>query len=707
MTANGGRPAPLPPACAAAEEVLERTIGDTIPVEEAGIPSHARVGMVEHLAVCGRCAALRDAIRTTGDSLRAELVPDAAAEHEADRALAGRVMTALNALPTGRVRSIRDGRSRRNLRLAGAAAALVAGVAGFAAWRRGAPAALPSEDPVEGYALAAPHVPGYDGPRFENVTPGSGIVAAPMRGRPDSKDWMVETTGHGVCAFDADQDGDPDLFFPGAAALVEGERSTETWRFYRNDGDFRFTDVTRESGLSADVWGCGAVAGDVDGDGDLDLFVACLGENRLFLNEGGLRFRDATASAGVAGGADEWSTSAAMADFDGDGALDLFVTNYANMRRFMQDTRSGRSCTWRSLPVACGPAPLEPQRNRVFLNRGDGTFADASEKCLPPNLRRYSFQAVVSDYDDDGDPDVYVAADAQKNLLLLNDGKGRFLDAAVESGCATDAQGVEQASMGVAAGDADGDGRMDLFVTNFSHEMNTLYRGVGSSGAAVFADVSGASGAGRPGFLTLGWGASFADLDSDGDLDLVYANGHLYPDVRIAAPDTTYRQHVAFLRNDGAARFAEASSDAGAVAVPRAHRGLAVADLDGDGRRDLVLTVLDGAPVILRNDGRGAGEAVTLTLERTGRRDAAGARVTAVVVSPSGARRTLVRDVVRGSSLGCGEDPRVHLGLGAGGRIASLAVRWPWGATESIVPPAEGGGAFVVTEGSGAARAAR
>ncbi|MCG3133076.1 MAG: hypothetical protein HMLKMBBP_00168 [Planctomycetes bacterium] len=689
---------PRPPACAAAERVLERTIGDTIPVEEAGVPSHERVAMVEHLAACPDCAALRDELRATADLLRAELVPDAASEHEADRALVARVMSAL---PAGRVTPMR----RAGLRAAAAAAAVLAAVAGWAAWNSGTVGPATPEDPVEGYALAAPHVPGYDGPQFANVTRGSGITAAPLRGRLDSKDWMVETTGHGACAFDADGDGDLDLFFPGAAALVGGERVGETWRLYRNDGGFRFTDVSRQSGLRADAWGCGAVAGDVNGDGRLDVYVACLGRNRLFLNEGGMRFREASEGAGIGGGEDEWSTSAAMSDFDGDGDLDLYVANYANMHRFMQESAHGRSCTWRSLPVACGPAPLEPQRDRVYLNRGDGTFDDATDACLPPHLRRWSFQAVVADYDDDGDPDVYVAADAQKNVLLLNDGRGRFRDAAVESGCASDGQGAEQASMGVAAGDADGDGRTDLFVTNFSHETNILYRSMGATGAPVFADVTSASGVGRPGFLTLGWGASFADLDNDGDLDLAYANGHLYPDVRAAAPDTTYRQHTAVMRNDGTGRFTEVSSDAGDVAVPRAHRGLLAADLDDDGHLDLVLTVLDGAPVVLRNDGRGSGGAALVRVLRKDGAVAVGAKVTAVTEAADGARGTIVRDVRIGSSFGGSEDTRVHLGLGSGGRLRRLSVRWPWGATETFEVPAEAAGdarvAWTATEGTG------
>jgi hypothetical protein len=672
--------------CEDAVAFLETTVGDTVAPAEVGLDAAARAALVEHLAGCAACVAVRDEIRGGADALAALLAPPAGvpADPAADARLADAVLARVAPAPR------RIPASRLWLRAAGV---LVACAAGTAAWRAlhgpggtagtDAPPA-PGPGPVADYRLAPPHVADYAGPRFADVTDRAGIAKSDHTGREGTKDWMVETIGHGAAAFDMDGDGDLDLFVPDGNRLSPEERVADTWRLYRNDGGLRFTDVTRDSGLETDAWGSGAVAGDVDADGRPDLFVPCFGRNRLYRNLGGGRFLETTDDGGVAGTEDEWSTAAAMGDLDGDGDLDLYVANYADMRRFMSEAGGPRTCKWRGLDVACGPQPLDPQKDRLYLNRGDGTFEDVSAERLPP-FRRYSFQPVIVDLDGDGALDVYVAADAQPNVLLRNDGTARFRDVAVEGGAATNVDGKEQAGMGVASGDLDGDGRPDLFVTNFSHESNCLYRAVGGPGRPLFGDATRATGLERPSYFTLGWGASLADLDSDGDLDLAYANGHLYPGVDRGATDTTYAQHAALFENDGTGRLREVSSDAGDVAVPRVHRGLLVADLDDDGHLDLFLTVLNGRAVVLRNDGRGAGQSVRLVLRRRdGRTEAAGARVTAKVVAPGAPPRTIVRDLLLGSSFGSSEDPRVHLGLGTAGAVESFSVRWPGGAEESF-----------------------
>ncbi|MCE9636464.1 MAG: CRTAC1 family protein, partial [Planctomycetes bacterium] len=439
-----------------------------------------------------------------------------------------------------------------------------------------------------------------------------------------------------------------------------------------------------------------------------DIYVPCFGKNHLFHNLGGGKFVDVTAKAGVAGAESEWSTAGAMGDIDGDGDLDLYVCNYADMRRYMVEARGPRDCKWREMPVACGPLPLEAQRDRLFVNRGDGTFTDATDERMAI-IRRYSFQAVMLDFDRDGAIDIYVACDAQPNLLFRNDGKGRFTEVGIESGVAVSASGIEQASMGVAAGDVDDDGKLDLFVTNFSHESNCLYRNVGVP-TTLFGDSTAAAGLDAPSQMTLGWGASFSDLDNDGDVDLVYANGHLYPGVEKNVPETTYAQHIGVFRNDGKGRFQEISADTGEALRPRVHRGVIAADFDDDGATDLFATVLNDRAVLLRNDGRGVGKSVRFILRRRGGTvEGAGSRLTADVDGVPG-RKQIVRDLALGSSFGSSEDPRLAVGLGSAGRITGVRVRWPGAGDDSVLPPEgsrgfEPGAVYTVVEGQ--ARAVR
>jgi hypothetical protein len=684
--------------CDEAVRWIDATVGGTVPGDEVGLAPETEGELLAHVRACAACARLRDETRDAAEITSEWFLADVLAERARDESLAADVAARLR---TGRVLRFPRWASK-------AAVALVAVSLGFAwnAWRTpSAPAVTP-----ETYRLFPPRPEGYGGPRFDDVTVAAGIQNVDHTGLAGQKDWMVETVGHGAVAFDMDADGDLDLFVPDGNRVKPEERVSGTWRLYRNDGGMRFTDVTAGSGLDADSWGSGAVAGDVDGDGLADVFVPCFGKNHLFRNLGGGRFEDVTARAGVAGDESEWSTAAAMGDLDGDGDLDLYVANYADMRRYMVEARRGRDCTWRSMPVACGPSPLDAQRDRVFLNRGDGTFADATETAMPL-FRRYSFQPVILDFDRDGRLDVYVACDAQPNLLFRNLGGGRFEEIGMSVGAATDGTGREQASMGLAAGDVDDDGRIDLFVTNFSHESNCLYRNLGVPGT-LFGDVTSSASLEAPSHLTLGWGSSFSDIDNDGDLDLLYANGHLYPGVERNVPETTYAQHVAVMQNDGAGRFREVTSGAGETVRPRVHRGLVVADLDDDGASDLFLTVLNDRAVLLRNDGRGVGKSVRFLLRgRGGRVEAAGASLEADVADVPG-RTRIVRDLALGSSFGSGEDPRLSVGLGDAGSVTAVRVRWPYDGTTPVLPPEgergfEPGATYEVVQGLPRARRAR
>jgi hypothetical protein len=653
-----------------AVEFLEATIGDTVDPSEVGIDGAE--AKRAHVAECAECAALRDEIRGVATVASRLYATDAAG----DAALAAAVRTAL---PRGRL--LTTARARQ---VAIAASLLVAAAAGGALWRaRGTDRPHETETAVATPAPGAPgSVPGYAGPRFVDVTAASGIVAVDHTGVEGSKDWMVETVGHGACAFDMDGDGRLDLFVPDGNRLDPKQHVRDGWRLYRNEGGLRFTDVTKGSGLECDSWAAGAVAGDVNADGRPDLYVPCFGRNHLFLNRGGGKFEDVTDAAGVGGSDSEWSTAACMADFDGDGSLDLFVSNYADMRRFMSEAAGPRGCKWRDMPVACGPQPLDPQQDRLFLNRGDGTFTDATATNLP-KLRRYSFQCIAYDVNGDAATDIFVACDGHPNLLFINDGKGRFTDQAMASGAATDGNGKETAGMGVAAADVDGDGLTDLFQTNFSHEPNTLHRSRTRGGTPAFVDVTAAAGLVEPDAL-LGWGASFLDFDNDGAVDLMFANGHLYPGVQEQVPTTAYEQPLSLYRNDGTGRFAEITASAGeALVTNRVHRGLVVADFDDDGQLDAFVTVLNGRPLLLRNDGRGSGSSIQFALRRKGGRvEAGGARVVVTVRDARGTRR-IARDALVGSSFGSSEDPRLHFGLGAADEVEAVEVTWPFGAKQT------------------------
>jgi hypothetical protein len=665
--------------CERAADFLETTIGDTLDPADVGVPDAD--AMRAHVAECTDCTKLRDEIRAGAAAAARLWETDAAG----DAALVAAVRTRLT-----RHAFVRT----RNRDFAIAAAALVAVTAGIALLVGSHRPAPPSSSARAIDVAAAPvsgpgFVPGYEGPHFVDVTADSGIVGVDHTGVAGNKDWMVETVGHGACAFDYDGDGRVDLFVPDGNRLDPAQHVRDGWRLYHNDGGMHFTDVTKGSGLECDAWAGGAVAGDVNGDGLPDLFVPCFGKNHLFLNRGGGKFEDVTDAAGVGGLDSEWSTAACMADFDGDGTLDIFVSNYADMRRFMSEATGPRGCKWREMPVACGPQPLEPQQDRLYLNRGDGTFVDATATNLP-KIRRYSFQCVALDLNGDGAPDVFVACDGHPNLLFINDGHGHFTEEAMAAGIAADGTGKDTAGMGVAAGDVDGDGLTDIFQTNFSHEPNTLHRARTRGGVPAFTDVTAAAGLVEPDAL-LGWGASFFDFDCDGSLDLMFANGHLYPGVQESVPTTAYEQPLSLYRNDGTGRFREITASAGPALVKnRVHRGLVVADFDDDGRLDAFVTVLNGPPLLLRNDGKGCGNSIRFLLRRKGGRvEAGGAHVVVTTRGAAGERR-MSRDLLIGSSFGSCEDPRLFFGLGSASQVEAVEVRWPFGATQTFGPMAAG-----------------
>ncbi len=522
---------------------------------------------------------------------------------------------------------------------------------------------------------------------FADATQAAGIDFrhhAPL----DRLHWMAESVGSGVAAADFDGDGRPDLFFADSWSLDTERPAGAGCRLYLNRGDGTFEDATARAGIDVPDRVCGVVAADLDNDGNRDLVLACYGRVRVLHNRGGARFEDVSEAAGLPAEPESWCTCAAVADFDRDGVLDLFVTRYADQEGYRRaqealGSPAGREWLWRGLPVFAGPQPLRPLTDRLYRGLGGLRFADESG-ALAGQEPRYGFQAVATDADGDGRIDVYVANDTNPNFLWRNLGGMKFRDEALEAGCAVDADGKAQAGMGVAVGDLEGDGLPEILVTNFSNDHLTLYGNSGRPGRPSFTDRSYTSGVGPASYHFLGWGAVFADFDGDGEEDLLTANGHLFPNVA-DRPDlqVSFAERMQLYQGLGHGTFADRGGSVRGLSVPRAHRGLAVLDFDGDGRLDVVATTVGGPPVLLRNTGE-RDDRHWIGFRLTGTRsprDPAGARVTVVA---GGVTRT--RELHLGDSFASSSEPVLRFGLGAAARADRVVVRWPSGAVEELPP---------------------
>jgi hypothetical protein len=488
-----------------------------------------------------------------------------------------------------------------------------------------------------------------------------------------AKDHILESSGNGVALVDYDGDGWLDVYLVTAAELTAArERLPRRNALYRNRGNWTFEDVSQKAGVDAAAWGNGVCAGDADGDGRLDMYVTNWGPNLLYRNRGDGTFEEIASAAGVAAGG--WSTGCAFFDADADGDLDLYVARYVETTS--DDLlRARRTLTWRNGPrIMVGPAGLPGESDRFFENLGQGRFREASAQAgLADPAKAYGFAVVTTDYDDDGLVDLFVANDSNPNFLYRNLGGGRFESVGLSAGVAVNGEARAQAGMGADAGDVDGDGRLDLALTAFAHDRNTVYRNLDGR---LFEDATVDLGLAASTFQRMGWGITFLDADLDGRSDLFVANGHIFADVGdYPALGETYRQKNQLLLNAGT-RFRDVSAAAGAgLQVEQSSRGLAAGDLDNDGDPDLVVSNMDAPPTLLENRQRTGHAWIGLAIRApAANRFAIGARVT---VTAGG--RTQVREIRSGGSFLSQSDLRVLFGLGTHAGPVSVEVRMPGG----------------------------
>ena len=510
--------------------------------------------------------------------------------------------------------------------------------------------------------------------QFEDVSDRSGLDFKLVSGTPE-KPYILESMTGGVGFIDFDDDGWIDIYLVNGSVFDAGgsPKSEAKNRLFRNEKDGSFTDVTAGSGLADTAWGMGVAVADIDNDGLQDMYVMNYGPNRLFRNLGGGAFQDIAREAGVAGA--EWSSSAAFGDYDSDGDVDLYVTNYLEFE--LNDLpKDSQLCRYRGIKVQCGPRGMIPTADRFFENLGNGRFRDAAQDAGTASVPdSYGLGVIWADYDGDGDLDIYVANDSTANYLLENNGDKTFTETALLAGVALSGDGKEQAGMGIDFGDYDNDGQLDLVVTNFSDDYNTLYR---NEGGGIFRDVSYRSGIGEPTWPKLSWGVQFADFDRDGLLDIVVADGHVYPEVDRHDFGMRYRQPNSAFRNRGDGSF-ESMDLAATGPNAESSRGLAAGDFDNDGAIDLLIANLDSAPTLLRGTAA-AGHWIMLDLVGTrSNRSAIGARATVQTGDIA-----QIRDVRSGGSYQSQNDMRLHFGLGEHSRIDSIRIRWPSGAVQVL-----------------------
>lgn len=515
--------------------------------------------------------------------------------------------------------------------------------------------------------------------RFVDIASEAGLKEPTIYGGIDTKKYIIETNGSGVAFFDFDNDGWLDIFTMSGTRLEGFEKGKEpTNRLYKNNRNGTFKDVTEKAGLRKTGWASSVTVGDFDNDGFEDLFLTYWGENVLYRNNAGETFAGVTERSGLKQRITRWGSGAAFVDYDRDGDLDLFVANYLKFDiAKVPEAGKGPNCLWKGIMVNCGPKGLPTDTNLLYENKGGGVFADVSEKSgIASVTGRYSMTAVVTDYNNDGWPDIYVACDSTASTLYRNNKNGTYTDVSLESGTAYNEDGNAQAGMGVGVGDYDADGQPDIFKTHFADDLPVLYR---NSGRDFFEDASRLAGFDHTRHVQ--WGTGFADFDNDGWVDIMTVTGNVYPEVEKFFKEYPHRGPRLIYRNQGNGRFKDVSANSGTgISNPKSSRGAAFGDFDNDGDIDILVMNMNDAPLLLRNDL--LSPSAWLKLKLIGiksNRSAIGARVTVRT-----GKHIQVQEVTSQSSYYSYNDPRVHFGLGSSREADSVEIRWPNGQTEVL-----------------------
>ena len=548
-----------------------------------------------------------------------------------------------------------------------------------------------SRPTYEATPKAAPRVPSAIagtplGFSFVDVAKQAGLNAKTIFGGEHKNRFLLETTGCGVAFFDYDHDDWLDIFLVNGSRLEGFAKGQEpVSHLFKNNRDGTFTDVTAKAGLARSGWGQGCCVGDYNNDGWNDLFVSYYGENALYRNNGNGTFTDVTAKAGLAqvGTKTRWGSGCAFLDYDRDGHLDLFVANYIDFDLKTAPVPEAAGCAYKGIQVACGPPGLNGGKNLLYRNNGDGTFTDVSKKSgITDTIGTYALSVQVADLDNDGWPDIYVANDSTAATYYQNQKDGTFKDVAIEAGIAYSPDGKPQAGMGVAVGDFNRDGLLDIVKTNFAGDTDSLYLNLGDG---TFEDHTYLSGLGLN-TRYLGWGVGFMDMDNDGWLDIFISNGHVYPEVDGSHIDSAYAEHKYLYRNLRNGQFEEVTDKAGpgiTAAVPA--RGCAFGDFDNDGDLDVVVNCVNSLPQLLRCDSTLTRNWIKLrTVGTKSNRSGIGARITVTTPGDLNGKPLLqIEEVRSGGSYYSQNDLRIHFGLDTA-PTATVDIAWPSGHTDHL-----------------------
>lgn len=525
------------------------------------------------------------------------------------------------------------------------------------------------------FSIIPPILAQYNNVNYTEQTDTAGIDFKHMNGMSEDR-LLPETMGSGCLFFDYDNDGFLDIYLvnSGTSCAKINEpriKLNEINRLYHNNGNGTFSDVTLKVGMGKNIgFGMGCIVADYDNDGDQDLYLTNFGMNQLYQNNGDGTFTDVTTHAGVANA--HWSVSASFGDYNLDGFLDLYVTNYLDY-----NIETAHPCSLEGVPIYCGPHEYPGASDTLYRNNGDGTFTDITARSGVKN-RGKGLGVLFTDYNNDGYPDIFVANDAVEDYLYRNNRDGTFTDVALAAGIAYNSEGRATASMGIANGDYDNDGVLDLFVTNFSLEVNSLFH---NDGDGIYTMTTFEAGLAEPSFSRLGFGTKFLDIDNNGTLDLLVANGHVWDNVTQITPSLSYQQTCQLFLNDGTGKYKDITRFAGTFFNrPVVARGTSCGDYDNDGDVDILISSSGGTPVLLRNDSRTENRWLKIQLTgTTGNRNAIG---TKVYLKTN--KTTYLKEVTSGGSYASGNDFTLHFGFGSTETINSIKIQWLGGEVQHL-----------------------